>query len=47
MSADQVRWVSTGAWMPPVTLRCHPNSAPITTAASTSAGFRVAVVASA
>ena len=43
---DQVRWVSSGAWMPPEARRCNPNRAPITAEASTRAGLRVAAVAS-
>jgi len=46
ISADQVTWVSIEAWIPPVARRWSANSAPITTEASTSAGLRVAVVAS-
>ena len=46
ISADQVRWVSSGACTPPVARRCIANSTPIAPDASTSAGLRVAVVAS-
>lgn len=45
MRLAQVRWASTGAWMPPEARRSRPNTVPIAAAASTRAGFRVAAVA--
>jgi hypothetical protein len=47
MSVAQVRWVSSGAWMPPEARRCSANNVPTTVPARTSATLRVATVASA
>ncbi len=45
ISVDQVRWVRAGACRPPEARRCKLKSVPITPAASTRAGLRVAPVA--
>ena len=46
MSADHVTCVSIGARMPPVARRCIANTVPMTPAATTRAGLRVAQVVS-
>ena len=46
MSVDHVTWVSIGANRPPDARRCTANTVPMTPAATTRAGLRVAQVVS-